>query len=100
MIGRQRTLRETLAGKHHQAYLVVRTVNDKVTRHLFGGLQTIRLQVLCQHRSRYIERHHDVDTFGTLRRPFIGQLRTRQGYTEQYHYRHAQQERHMQQPDS
>ena len=67
MVGGQRALRETLTGEDHETDLVVGTRDDEVRRYLLSRLQTVRFEVLRQHRTRYIQRHHDVDTFGRFR---------------------------------
>ena len=100
MVCRQRALRKRLPCKHHKAYLVIRTTDHEVRCHVLSRFQTVRLQVLCQHRSRHVKSHHDIDTFRRFGTPFITQLRACKRYAQARDQYHTQHKRHMQQVDA
>ncbi len=72
-----RQLRESVAGEHDQAYLVIRKAVRQSGQHLFGLIQTVGRHVLGQHGVGYVQTHHDLYSLTLHRLQFRAELRPR-----------------------
>ena len=87
VVAGNRQLNERVSGEDHQTHFVVDHVVHQLTQHLFGAVQTIRCDILCQHRVRYIQCHDGFDTLPFLRALTLTELRSG-GSDDQQRQRH------------
>ena len=72
-------LRVCFAGKHRKSDVIILSAVYELYCHIASRLDTVGLEVLCQHTGGNVHAKHYVDTLHTGVAPRIGCLRTCQG---------------------